>query len=192
MMLLEDFREALRDELGDAADLVRDEQLDRWVNRGRSRLGIFESTSATLTWDDEASSVALPSDFGRFDRLVDVAGANIPAYVVLAHTISFLDPRRVRAGSAVLYYGALFTEVSADSPSTMPALADEASVNYAIGRFFRRIAATRADFRRYVAVTGQSGVDVQDLLDLAADHDRRFEEARSELVAASPSSFYGD
>jgi hypothetical protein len=192
-MRLEDFRAALTDELGDAADLIRDEQLDRWVNRGRVRLGLLEAKAVDLTWNDNDSEVLFPDDFVRFDRLIATPTiAIIPQYTVLARSLSFFDPERVTTGSGTLYYGASYEPVSGAVGSTMPAMADEAVVSYALARFFRRIATTRSDFRRYTTVTGQSGIDVADLIDLAERHDADFEAARADLVNAAPAAFYGD
>lgn len=193
MLGLEDFLEAIEDELGDAYELIRDEQLIRWINRGRARLGVFQRKSATLTWADAASSVDLPTDFAQLDRILPVAGSRtIPPHTVLSSTIAFLDPSVVMAGSATLIYGARYADVTGSTVSAMPALADEAAISFALSRFFQRLAANRADFRRYVAITGQNGVDVQELVDLAAQHEREFEDARIELLAPAPASFYGD
>ena len=174
-------------------DLIRDEQLDRWVNRGRVRLGIYDAKSVDLEWSSNATEVEFPEDYARFDRLIATPLiAVIPQYTVLTRSLSFLDPERVGAGSGTLYYGAFFPPISASVESTMPPLADEAVVSYALARFFRRIATTRSDFRRYTSITGQNGVDVADLIDLAERHDADCEAARADLVNAAPAAFYGD
>lgn len=190
---LEAVRAALRDQLGDAADLVRDDQLDRWFNRGRQRLGLFDLKSAALSWADGATSVALPTDCVDVERLLPVSPLRLlPTHILRRASVEFLDPSSVTAGSATLFYRAEFPDVTSVQPSTMPRLADEAAISFAIARFYERIAGTRADFRRYTAVTGQSGVDVQDLLDLANRHDADFADARQQLTLGSAASFYGD
>ena len=203
MLSLEDFVDAIKDELGDVEQLVRDEQFIKWVNRGRARLGITLSKRGTITWESGAAYAALPSDFERLDAVRADSGYVLPPYVLVANTgdsaapsapfyLEFLDPDSVSAGSAAVFYGGTHPDVTGTQDSTMPPLADEAVVSYALARFFRRIAATRADFTRYVAITGQNGIDVADLLDIASVHDRDFETARSELTAAAPATFYSD
>jgi hypothetical protein len=192
VLSLSDFVDAMKDELGDAETLVRDEQFIRWVNRGRARLGLYQAKAVEIDWADGAASVALPADFARFDRIVPDPGTPLPSFVVLASSVSFLDPTCVTAGGAMLYYGARYPDVAGDTPSTMSGEADEAVLSFALGRFFRRVAATRADFTRYVTVTGQSGIEVTDLLDLATAHDRDFEQAKAELLLAAPATFYSD
>lgn len=189
---LDEIRRALLDQLGDAADLVRDEQLDRWFNRGRQRLGIFDSKTATLTWNDGDASVDLPDDCVEVERFISEMGSFLPQYLVRRSTISFLQPARVTAGIGTLYYQAQYPDVTAAQESTMPRLADEAAISFAMARFYERIAGTRADFRRYATVTGQSGIDVRDLLDLANRHDADYADARQELAPNTPASFYGD
>lgn len=191
-MSLSDFLDAIEDELGEAMTLVRDEQLVRWINRGRARLAHYQQKSATLTWADGAASVALPADCERVDRILTTGSNFLPKHYVLSSVISFLDPENVSAGSATLYYSASFPPVTGQADSTMPAIADEAVVSYVLARYFKRIASTRSDFRRYVTITGQNGVDVRDLLDLATDHDRDFVQAREDLVSDAPATFYGD
>lgn len=189
---LEDFLEAVEDELGEAAELVRDEQLIRWINRGRTRLGFYRQKTAALSWADGAASVALPADCSRVDRILTTGSNALPPHMILAGTLAFSDPDRVTAGTATLYYGAEWPAVTGSAPSTMPAIADEAVVSYVLARFFKRIAGIRSDFRRYVAITGQNGVDVRDLLDLATDHDRDYERARDDLVIDAPATFFSD
>lgn len=186
------FIEAIEDELGDAATLVRDENLVRWVNRGRARLGIYESKTAALSWADGATEVAFPDDYAVFERLLPDAGYCVDAHVLLARSLRFTDPTLVTAGQATLYYGAAYPDISGSASSTMPPLADEAAVSYALSRFFRRIASTRSDFRRYSTVTGQSGVDVSDLTALADEHLREYEDLRAELLGAAPATFFSD
>ena len=192
-MSLADFLEAIEDELGEAMTLVRDEQVIRWINRGRARLGIYQQKTTDFLWTASASQLELPADFSRFDKLVPIeASRSLPAYDVLGGIIRFREPERVQAGEARLYYGANYPEVTGTNASTMPAIADEAVVSYVLARYFKRIASFRADFRRYVSITGQNGVDVRDLLDIATDHDRDFALARDDFVTDAPSSFYGD
>lgn len=186
------FIQAVNDELGDAADLVRDENIARWINRGRARLGLYEPKAAALSWADGATAVDFPADFASFIRLVPDSGTTLIGYALLARSLRFVRPDSVVAGSAVLYYGATYPDVSGSAASTMPPLADEAAVSYALSRFYRRIAANRSDFRRYAAVTGQNGVDVSDLTALADEHLREYEDARSELIETAPATFYSD
>lgn len=191
-MSLADFLDAIEDELGEAMTLVRDEQLVRWINRGRSRLAYYQQKSATLTWTAGAAYVLLPTDCERVDRILTTPSNYLPQHFILSDRVAFMDPEQVTAGTATIYYGASFPAVTGQDPSTMPAIADEAVVSYVLARYFKRIASTRSDFRRYVTITGQNGVDVRDLLDLATDHDRDFAQAREDLVADAPATFYGD
>ena len=189
-MSLADFLEAIEDELGEAATLVRDEQFIRWINRGRARLGLSKQTFATITWADGEAFVWYPTDCQRVDGITPNPGSRIPAHYQLLDRLTFLEPAQVRAGSATLYYGASYPEITGSAASTLPELADEAIVSFVLARYFKRIASIRSDFRRYVAITGQNGVDVRDLLDLALDHERDFEATRLDLVTDSPATFY--
>jgi hypothetical protein len=200
---LEDFVDFIKDELGDVEQLVRDEQFIRWVNRGRARLGIVKAERAALTWAAGAAYVALPDDFERLDSVVPDPGVTMPRFFLVASTgdpaapeapyyLRFVDPSCVEAGTAAVYYGASYPDVTGAAPSTMPPLADEAAVSFALSRFFRRLAASRADFKRYATITGQSGIDVNDLTALADEHVREFEDARAELIGAEPATFYSD
>jgi len=193
---LSDFVDALTDELGDAADLVRDEQLIRWVNRGQSRLGLTVGKTASLIWAGAASSAALPADCLQVDRLVPDPGFSLPVHVRSGSPVGgellFLDPSCVSSGSATLYYRAELPPITGSSPSAASASSDEAIVSFALACFFRRIASTRSDFKRYVAITGQSGLEVSDLLALADEHYRVFADARIDSPPGSPSSFYAE
>lgn len=191
-MALEDFLDAIEDELGEAVTLVRDEQIIRWINRGRARLAFYKQTVATLEWDDEDAYVLFPADCARVDRILTQSGSVLPPHFLLADRVAFIDPESVTEGEATLYYGANFPAVTGTVPSTMPDIADEAVVSYVLARYFKRMASSRSDFKRYVSITGQNGVDVRDLLDLAVDHDRDFERARADLVIDNISTFYGD
>ena len=191
-MKAEDFLLAVQDELGDAYDLVRDEHVLRWVNRGRARLGLYEQKVAPISWANFAATVDLPADFAVAGALVPDRGFSLAAHQLTSTQLVFLDPPSVREGTGQLFYGAHYPEVNGEDDSTMPPLADEAAVHYALARYFARIASTRSQFRRYVAVTGQNGVDVQDLLDLARAHDADFEAAKAELAVPPPATFFGE
>lgn len=192
MLSLEDFREALTDELGDAVELVRDEHLLRWVNRGRARLGLHVAKDGDVTWVDAAAEVVLPIDCVAVDRIVAKSGSSLPAHVVQTDRVAFLEPTCVSAGEATVYYRAEYPAVTGQVASTMPASADEAVVSFALSRFFLRVASQRSDFRRYAQITGQNGVDVQDLADLADQHYRDFLDARGDVPSQAPATFFGD
>lgn len=195
MKTLEQFRQSVEDELGDVYELIRDGEVDRWVNRGRAQLGMRNQRRVIITWADGALSVVFPDGCVNPIRLVSTTGSVPPhTFTDLADgcTMEFLDPSNVIAGQADLYYEEELPEVTSESPSGAPALADEAAISYALSRFFRRVAATRADFRRYVTITGQNGVDVQDLEALSDAHFRDFLDARERLAGTVSATFYSD
>lgn len=190
---LEYFVTTLRDQLGDVYDLTRDEQVGRWINRGRARLGLLQSMQATLSWTNGDASVALPADCVRVDRIVPESPSCLPPHLLRTSSIAFLTPASVTAGSAVLYYGAEYADVDGATDSTMPSLADEAAISFVLARFFQRLASNRSLYQRYVTVTGQSGIEVQDLVDLSVQHDGEFAELRAELLnAGGPTTFFAD
>lgn len=207
MFSLADFLDAVKDELGDAEQLVRDEQFTRWVNRGRHALGIYQPRVAELTWTANADGVALPPDYSQLQEIVPASGTTIPVFRVVGNKpgggpelgdpppaayLAFIDPSCVSGGTATLYYGVDYPAITGAVASTMPAAADEAVVSYALARFFKRVAASRADFRRYVTVTGQNGIEVADLLELADQHSRDFLDQRAGLAVQAPTTYFGD
>lgn len=195
MMTLEEIREAVRDEIGALYELIRDEQVDRWANRGQAQLALRVGTKITLSWADGAASVSLPADCVAVDRLVSMTTC-LPEHVRIGGpvggSLAFLDPASVAAGEADLYYQADLAKITGSSASLGSSLADEAIISYALSRFYRRVAGSRADYRRYSTITGQNGVDVADLEDLADAHFRDFVDARERLVGSDPATFYGD
>lgn len=186
------FRDAVQDELGDVAEMLEDDSLLRWINRGRRVLGVYLPTTATLTWAAGASSVALPANFGRFEEVISDPGSAFPQFVQLGTSLRFVNPTSVLAGTATLYYGSRYPDLDFDDLSTMPPAADEAVVSFILARFFSRLASSRSDFKRYAAITGQSGLEVTDFLDLSQQHDQDFRLRREELLAEGPASFYSD
>lgn len=178
----------------DIAELAREPEVLAWINEGIERLPARYPKAAAITWTAAASSVALPSDLVRFVRLDVNSGSYRQQYSVWGSALRFFDPLTA-SGSGTVFYFARFPRVTATEPSVVPALGEQAAIFYAQYRFFRKLAGSRADFRRYSTITGQSGLDVSDLDAVAERYHQDFLEARSEFEdtdLAEPATFYGD
>src|SRR5690242_20195336 len=169
-------------------DLAQEGDVETWLEQALVRIGPYAERIATLNWTSGDAYIDLPSDCVDVGRL-DVTDGAIPTWDRWGTRIRFRD-EATEDGQAALYY----TGYYASPDDTLDPRADKAHlacVEYALSRFFRKLASSRSDYRRYATVTGQSGVEATDLRDLADDHERLFENLLEELQVGASSSFYG-
>ena len=168
------------DEVGaDVGELARDEEVIAWFNAGVARLPARYPRTASITWAGNASSITLPTDFSAFDR-VEVTTGILYSHVIWGSELRFFTPTS-SSGAGTLFYYAHFPPVDGSNDSVLSPIGDEACLSYALFRFFRKLAASRADFRRYATITGQTGLDVSDLDAVAERYRQDYIDARQEL-----------
>lgn len=184
----EDFGSDLSDELAQMADRPA---FDRWINDGRSRLGYYVGATATLTWAVDDWTVDLPTDYCAFDDIEPDDGVTVPPFRVWRSQIRF-DAKATSAGTATLFYTTLPDEITASADSTLPDVLDQALVSYALFRFFKWLATSRSDYRRYSTVAQGNAADVPQLLAAASGHRQDFIEAIDVYGLEAPVSFYGE
>lgn len=184
-----EFRQAFRDEVGDAAQLIRDAQIDRWVNQAQARLGTYAQKTAAVTWTAGATSITVPADFR--DVVEFVGDDAIPTHRVWGGGIDFTRPAEW-AGSAKLYYLGHWPRITTDTPSELPEEGNQACLSFALYRFFKRLASSRADYRRYSTITQANGVDIEELDDLSERHYNDFLDSRESMSVESPLPFFED
>lgn len=192
MFTVTQFRQAIRDEVGEVAELLRDPAMDRWVNEGQARLRFYRERVADVSWSDGAESVALPTDCHHVERLEGDTGVVVLPHFSWGNEIRFRDPESVGAGSGKLYYFAEWPSVTGAQASLLPNLGDQACVSFALYRFFKRLASSRADYRKYAAIAQSNGVGVEELATLAEQHFSDFTESRDALLdtVPEPSLYY--
>ncbi len=175
------------------AQLIPEGDVERLLIQARLRLGPLDRRVKDITWDSGVKSIALPVDCAVVSD-VEVSEGHLPRWDEWGQTLRLRDATP-SSGRAEVYYSSYFDIPSrfalGEDPTTDAA--GLACVSYALSRFFRKLAGSRLDYRKYSTITGQSGVDAADLRDLADDHLSEFEQARSDLELLPPSSsFYGD
>ena len=173
----------LREELAPEGDV------ERWLGQARIRIGPYAQKSVRLGWLASDSSVDLPTDCVDIAR-IDVTQGTLPPYDKWGLKLAF----RMAAtadGVATLYYNAYFGPAG-DESDPRADLAYLAAVSYALSRFYRKLASSRSDYRRYATITGQAGVEAEDLRVLADDHLSEFASVAEEISLGAPSTFYGE
>jgi hypothetical protein len=190
----EQFRDAAVGDLGDElAALLDDADIDRWVNIGKDLLGPRVGKRADLTWAALDRSVNLPADFIKIARVKPQADVVMPAWQIHGLVMWFEAPEGAsEAGTADIFYWALYPDITSSVPSTLLRNEETAVVSYVLHRFYRKIASSRALFRRYSVITGQNGVDVEDLQAIAREHLLDFEEGAKDTEQPEPVSYYGE
>jgi hypothetical protein len=195
MLSLDELLIAFREEAGEEiAALVRDPVLERWINQGQARLGYYRQQSASFTWDANDLGFDLPVDFKRPEKLVaDYGSACVPAGTYWNDEYRF-NSRVTSSGSGVIYYWGAFPEITATQDSLLPDIGDDGILSYCAYRFYKRLASSRADFRRYATLTQANGVDISELDALSERYFTDFEDTREALadLIQNPSSFYGE
>jgi hypothetical protein len=193
---LANLRDYVRDELGPelgAASFFSDGDIDRYLNDGLKRLGYFLEKSAVLTWGAGDTSVALPSDYISEDRLESVPPSALPyERRIWGGTMYFQTTGALSAGSATLYYFGFHPALSVSQASLLPETGDTGLVAFACYRAYKRIASSRADYRRYSTLVAGNGVDVDELASVSDQFYAEFLEAKDGLPTRQATTFYGD
>lgn len=181
---------------GDISEIFEDSFIERTLNAGQARYEpdlLRERTSAT-TWLDDATSFALPSDFAFLDRLMpdaDNINTPLPDFTTYAGSMLFNDPNCVRAWTGTLLYRAHFPAITESQVCLLPATACDGLISFALHACFRRLAAGRAEYKRYSTIVGANAVSVSELEQIAQLHLQDFEDGRaSALTLPPPSGFY--
>lgn len=191
----DEFERGFRDEIGDdLGQLVRDSAILRWINEGQGKLQVYRQRTSALAWASAAVTVAMPSDFHHEEEIKPDLSSAVYPHRIWGRVLYFDDPSVVSSGAGTLFYWATWPSVSGVQVSLLPDLGDQACLSFALYRFFKRLASSRADYRLYAATSQGNGVDVNDLSDLAEQHLEDFKETRDALsdTESSPSTFYGD
>lgn len=193
MWALSKFRDAFKAEVGDQiAELTRDAAIDRWVNEGQGRLLYYRQKSQAVTWAAGDAFAALPADFHHLERVDARAGYYVPSFDAWGGQLRFREAAAA-GGTADLLYWATWPPISGGTPSSLPELGDQACLSFALYRFFKRLASSRADYRMYASIAQSNGVSVQDLAAVGEQHYNDFIETRDALNAtvAEPAFYYG-
>lgn len=175
------------DELREA--LAQEGDVEMWFEQGRIRLGPYAEKVKDLYWASGDLSLDLPPDCVDLAR-VDVSEGVLPAYDKWALKLRFRTSAN-EGGVATAYYTGYF-DPPGDTRDPRLDKAHLACVSYALSRFFRKLSASRSDYRRYSTITGQNGIEAADLRDLADDHERQFDSLADEISLGASSTFYGE
>lgn len=175
----------------DLEAIAEQPDFERWINDGRTRLGYYVGNTATLTWSADDWTVSLPSDYCQFDSIEPDDGVIVPAWRVWRNKLRF-DEQPTDAGTVTLFYLAFPAEITGAADSTMPDVLDQALISYALYRFYKWLAGSRADYRRYSTIAQGNAADVPQLLAAAAGHRQDFLEALDTFLLEAPVSYFGD
>ncbi len=177
----------------DRAELAPEGDVERWLTQARLRIGPIARYTDTIRWSADDTTVTLPSNCSSVSRVIVDSGYSMPTYDEWGGLLVFRAAATADGSATILYTG--FYELPTDdfrSSDPDQDAAALAAIDYALGRFYRKLAGSRVDYRRYSTIPGHSGVEATDLRDLADDHLENFETAKSDLGVGSPSSYYGD
>lgn len=167
----------------------------RWINAGIRRLGSRYLKTGALTWSAGDLTVALPADFGG--RLIDIKPTGstefMEQYSIVQRTLIFEDKDGAHnAGTATIYYYGQYPAVTATADSVMDASEDDAVISFCQYKVFTRLVNDRARHTRYATLTGQNGVNIDDLRQVARGHFDDFVDALNVDSLDPPEFFYGD
>ena len=185
-------RAGLTDET-DRDKFAAEGDVETWLSQARLRLGPWDRRTIDIEWTANLSYVTLPTNCVEVSA-IQITSGYLPSWDQWGNVIRFRDLSTV-SGTATVFYTCYY-DVPSDDPLGFDPKQDAAAlaaVEYALNVFFRKLAASRADYTRFSTITGQSGVEAADFRDLADDHLTEFESARQDLTSNQPSaSYYGD
>lgn len=177
----------------DLSQMVRgDDQILGWINDARTRVGFYVPKTVALTWDEDDWTVDLPEDFCEFADLKADDDTIIPSYSIWENSKLRFDSKATADGGATLFYGADPPRISATQDSVFPDNLDQACVAYALYRFFKWLATSRADYRRYSTLMQGNATDVATLLQTAAGYRADYIESMGSTKLAPPVTFFGN
>jgi hypothetical protein len=193
VLAIEEMREAFYGELdSNLAEMVEPDQIDLWLNQARAHTRYEHPTTAVLAWSKGNLLVDLPDDFCSLDEIVPSGGASLPTFRVWNGKLRITDPNGAPSdGTATIFYGAIPPKVTGSAKSVMPEVIDQACVSWALSRFFRRLASSRSDYRRYSTIAQGNAADIGQLLTESDRHHGDFLERVDAWRIAEPVSFFG-
>lgn len=192
MQTAQDFIDSFGSEVGpELESLVDPHEVLRWVNRGQGRLGIYRPKVVPITWPSAATEIVLPADFHHAEKIRFACPA--PQHEWFGASLQ-LTGDSVVAGDGKLFYWAYYPKITGNQDSLLPDEGDDALISFSLYRFYKRLASSRADYRRYATITAQNGVDISELDALSERHFSDFDDARNDLQDAvhAPSAFFGE
>lgn len=181
-------------ELGDAAAALTDAATKaRWFNEGQSRLEWYTHSVVPLSWNVGDLFVAYPSPIVGHVETLYPDGAQETRWRPTQGGLLIEDYAGAQyAGDCKVIVRTYWPEVTDVQASLLPRTGDAACLSYALHKFFRRAASDRSVFERYSTLTGENGVAIDDLGDLADDHYRDFLDLRNDLPVEPPAPYFGD
>lgn len=191
---LQDLTDSFFDEVpAELQSFVAPGELARWLNEGRVRLGWYLDKQADLTWVNNDRTVALPTDFFRLVELTPDVGTTLPKYRIHGSTIYFIHSDGAASdGTARLLYLARVPAITDSQVSLLTEEGEMAIVSFARYRLYSKIAASRADYRRYSTLLGANAVQMEDLDALAAGYLADFQASQDTLPVDEVATYYGD
>lgn len=157
-----------------------DASITRLLNDGQALLQADRPQTERLVWADGADALELPDDLVRFGELRSVNP--IPANDRHGKTLFFLDPARVRAGTALLHYYAQYPEMGDGQPCALRDPGATGCVAYATYRLCKRVVANRAVYERYSTQLSTNAVTPEDIERLAESHRQEFLDVKEALA----------
>lgn len=192
MLSQAEFRTAVTEEVGDLSALVDNAEVDRWVNEGRTRIGAYKRSTATVTWAAGDPDVDLPADCVAFVRLHGDDVYLLGRYTVWGTKLVLHDPDGASgSGTATAFYRAYYPQITGAADSELSEEADRGLISYALFRFFKKLSSSRSEYRRYSTLVGQNAVQIEDLQVEADRHYNDFVESSEALPLDPPTIFYG-
>ncbi len=182
---------AVEESLGDIAEVFETSFIQRNLNSGQARYEpeLLRERTTTLTWADDATTATLPTDFAKLDRLMpssDYRNVPIPDYTIYAGTMLFRDPECVLAWSGTMLYRAHYPSITDSQDCLLSDTACDGLVSFALHRCYRRLAAGRAEYKRYSTIVGSNAVSVAELEQMAQLHLQDYEDGRASGIELPP------
>ncbi|MBA2726484.1 MAG: hypothetical protein H0U53_10880 [Actinobacteria bacterium] len=185
--ILIDFEE----EVGEAFGAVSDADVIRWFNLGQSRLRRKYEKVAEIVWTAALRSVALPTDYLGFGRLTVNAGISPEPWYVFGDTLILQDPGGASsAGGARLHYYSEWPNVTAAAPSQLTTVEDQACMNFALHRFFKKLLSNHSHYARFAALVGQETMEREWMKQESDRYYQDFLDARDDTPSLPPAFFY--
>lgn len=189
MRRLGELRDSFYAELGEELRVMAEKKdIDRWMNDAAAYMDEHDAQTATITWVAGDFLVTLPSDFVSLDSLD--TDDPLPGYRVWHRKLRF-ESAATSDGSATIFYLAEPDRVTASTASTLPDILDQARVFYALARFFRRLATSRSDYRRYSTIAQGNAAEIGDLLAQAERYQADFDAAVNAYEPAEAVGYFG-
>lgn len=187
--------DAFNDLAGDAQDIAGDTEKIRWFNEGVQRLGRQLELTGDLAWDAGDTEMDLPSNFISVSMIQYDANVAPQAWRVWGLLLLIDNPYgATAAGTGTLRYWGYFGELDSTNAADFLLTTlqeDNACINYALHRFYRKLASDRVQFTRYSTLLGANAISVSDLQNEADRLYQDFIDARADTPPPAPSGFYG-